>query len=528
MVSAILDLTDERNAGPLDPDDGDAASTRATLVESFLELPFAETTAALTVLRLLLFDDDDVVERIEQELLNRPHPMPAWPTMLDGATVDAEVWTMTHVLGDGENYLIGVRLPSREGFAALVYVDHNMGTIVKDAFVVAEPLENIVKGMRELADADQTVEPFDGARARAVITDAIASGASIYEQPRSETWPACRPLVEWIVSLLPDGGELPERLDWSLRELGELADEFFASAHGATLDTPDSRELVKTLLDVVAVHVGDDPLRWSPVNVEMLLVDWFPSHVVGDAELLARLPELLRAFVSFSHAKRGIPSALTAETLASVDQWEPAYLDLIEGDEPNSAVARALASGLLLEDPDTFMLTTLDDAVGGRDVLMSLDDSPLPDEPFAWDGIPDDVHSRVAEMLELCDGLADALLDVEHRTAMRRFLARAAAGDPALFRRKASPARGAAAVAWAVCRANESAGGYLGADLEVRELLGWFGVKGSVSQRAEPLLRAIGAPSERLWVGVDLGSADLLVAARRRAIIELRDRYLGA
>jgi hypothetical protein len=29
-------------------------------------------------------------------------------------------------------------------------------------------------------------------------------------------------------------------------------------------------------------------------------------------------------------------------------------------------------------------------------------------------------------------------------------------------------------------------------------------------------------------VGVDLDSADLLVAARRRAIIELRDRYLGA
>jgi hypothetical protein len=165
-------------------------------------------------------------------------------------------------------------------------------------------------------------------------------------------------------------------------------------------------------------------------------------------------------------------------------------------------------------------VVVMTDAAGAR-----LTAKPLPDEEFVWEGIADDIRPVVREVLTACDGCADSLLDVEHRTAMRRFLTRAAVGDPSVFRRKASPVRGAAAVAWAVCRANGTVGGS-GSPLSVQELLDWFEVKGAVSQRAEPLLRAIGADPRWRYGEIALGTPDLLVSGCRADIIEQRERWL--
>jgi len=81
----------------------------------------------------------------------RRHPtwQPARPG-LDQARVEPDVWFMTHVLGDGDDYLVGVTLPSGHALSALVYVDHNLGTVVKDAFVIPEPLEDLAIKMGTL------------------------------------------------------------------------------------------------------------------------------------------------------------------------------------------------------------------------------------------------------------------------------------------------------------------------------------------------------------------------------------------
>jgi hypothetical protein len=61
----------------------------------------------------------------------------------------------------------------------------------------------------------------------------------------------------------------------------------------------------------------------------------------------------------------------------------------------------------------------------------------------------------------------------------------------------------------------------------VQELLAWFEVKGSVSQRAEPLLRAIGVEPQPGYGPLSLGTPDLLVSGRRAAIIVQRDHLLA-
>lgn len=172
-------------------------------------------------------------------------------------------------------------------------------------------------------------------------------------------------------------------------------------------------------------------------------------------------------------------------------------------------------------DFDAMALDRLAAEVGGDHVLDALDDAPIPDEPFDWTGIADDVVPIVGEILAHVDRCCDDLLDLEYRTACRRLLARAAVGDPRVFRRKAKSETAAAAIVWIVGRANQIFEGPQRLMLASR-VADYLGVKGSASGRAESMLRAARFGSYFLDFRLD---ADYLVSARRRAIIEERNRY---
>jgi hypothetical protein len=528
-VSGLLEVTDSRSEDPFNRDE--QRPGREDLVESFIGTSYAETTAALMAMRALM-PDEIMAARIGRELARRRQPMPEWLVGLGQVRIEPEVWLLTHVLGDGDDYFFGVRLPTGHALSALVYVDHNLGTVVKDAFVVPEPLEDLVEKVTfTMTDPDQTVSAVDAGLARAVIEDAIDHGSRLYPPLESDSWPMCRPLVEWLVRQLPEGGTLPERKEWSNEETAAIANDFLTSSFGTGHDDPEERGLLNSVLWFGTDYGPGDPLRWSPVNVEMLLADWFPRKIVAEPAYLAKLPDLLRAFIRYCHRRRDIRHALTEETLAAVDHWEPEYQRTIRTERPQGPAA--LLAGMFPSTADEdepsvadIMLEGMDRKVGGRFQLENLDDTPLPDEPFEWAGIADDIRPVVQDMLDACDRCADELLDVEHRTAMRRFLSRAAVGDPAAFRRKASPVRGAAAIAWVICRTNGTVGAYW-SGLSVQDLLAWFGVKGSVSQRAEPLLRANGVDPHRLYGSMDLGTPDLLTAERRQEIIAVRERWMN-
>src|SRR4051794_15402925 len=247
----------------------------------------------------------------------------------------------------------------------------------------------------------------------------------------------------------------------------------------------------------------------------MLLVDWIPRKIVADVRHLAKAPDVLRALIRFSHAERGIRAELTDETLAAVDEWEPEYQETIRSPRLQGPEALLAAMGVL--DPEEHLAglarAELTRVVGGAAALDELDTEPLPDEPFAWERVPADVRDRVGEVLDLADGCCDALLDVEHRTAVRRLLAAAAEGDPGVFRRGRADTL-AAAACWLVGKANLR----FGHDgLTVQQLMAHFGRTGSPSQRGAALLQAIGV-NPYVPGGPELGSADYLTAERRRQL----------
>ena len=528
VVSGFVEVTDPRSRDPFAQ--GERRTGRDDLVESFVGTPYAETTAALTVIRALVADEV-LAARIGRELDGRRHPLPDWMKALGETRPDPDVWLMTHVLGDGDDYALGVVLPSGEALSALVYVDHNLGTVVKDAFVVPGALEDLAIKMGTLIDdPDQSLRRTDPATARAVIEAAIDAGSTMYPPLASDSWPMCRPVVEWMLRMLPSGGVAPEPKEWSQEEIAVLVGEFFASPLGVALDGEDERSLLESVLWFSTGYATGDPWRWSPVTVEMLLADWFPRKVIAEPAYLAKLPGLVRAHIRYCHDRNGIRKTLTQETLAAVDKYEPEYLQQIHGDRQGSMAGLAelfLESERLegLSDSE-WTLEHLAREVGGVDALMALDESSLPDEEFDWAGIPEDIRPAVEAILEQCDGCADALLDVEHRTAMRRFLARAARTDPKVFARKGSPVRGAAAVAWVITTGNRTVGVW-SAEMTAKDLLANFGVTGSVSDRAGTLMRAAGVPTGCAPSSLELGDPGLLVSARRRSLVQSRDQALA-
>lgn len=512
----------ERDKGP-DPDE----LTRGRLIEILSDVDQRETSALLSIMAAMSDDDTERV-RIRRVLADRNHRLPAWVTELEGTEVHRVVY-VGHVLGDGENIMLGARLGSGHEMTATVYIDHNMGTLVKDGFVLPVPPAEVLAEMMQIAadDPDTVSSDLDPADARARIAQAIETGAMTLPPFETDTWPACRPFVEWLTRLLPEGGTGFVHPEWDDDARAELTERFFASAFADGLQDADHRDLFATFLWFGCDYPPGDPLRWSSVSVEIFLTSWLARKVIAPADYLAKAPRLLRAFVRFAHHERGIRPSLTDETLAAIDKWEPEFLNQISADDDDHDDGHWL-SGLMDNLPNyaKLMLESLSPLVGGEDALLQLIAEPLPDEPFSWDGIAEDIHARVADVLALTDRCCEELFDVEVRTACRRLLASAARGDPKVFRRKGRADTAAGALCWLVARANDRLSLYYG-DLTAKDLAAWFGLAGGgFSQRAATLRRAAGIAPDRDQ-RVVLDSADYLVSTKRRGMVETRDRWLA-
>ncbi len=221
---------------------------------------------------------------------------------------------MLDVLRDGDNVMIGVRWPTGHELTAVVYIDHNVGTLVRDAFVVPAGGDETLAHYRRLSRDEESTQfaPIDPADAYARISEAIATAEITMPPFESETWPSCRSAIEWVVRELPEGGKSYERPEWSEAQRRELARAFFASEYGVPLTAlRENHELLDSMLWFGADHGPGDPLRWSPTAVEILLIDWFPRKIVAPADHLAGMPNVLRALIRYAHAVRKVPARLT-------------------------------------------------------------------------------------------------------------------------------------------------------------------------------------------------------------------------
>jgi hypothetical protein len=537
FASSIVAALEPGPVLPFQGAQGDDNPSLAEVVDSFVDVRRRETTALLAVLAPLV-TDDLVGRNIRRELDRRGGPLPAGLDRLEPLSIDRTV-AATHVLGHVDTLIVGVRTADGRPLTIVVIVDHELGTLVADGFGYPEPAEVAVTRLAD-DDPDLTVADIDPADVRAQITEAIETGRITYPPVESDTWPECRPLVEWVLRALPEGGSGRVRPEIDEAQRQEIARRFFASAHGRQHDHPDGRSLLDTLLWYGCDYGTGDPLTWSAEAVAILLDDWLPRKVIAEPAYLDLAPDLLRRFIRFAHEERGLREALTEDALEIVNALEPEYRRVIRTERPQGPAALMAAMEGLDEDPPAWggpsgdpafledaegyyrsLLDLLALTVGGDETLTDLSTDPLPDEPFHWDPIPGDIRDRVGEVVDLLDRCAGVLFDVEFRTAVRRLLADIVAADAGIFRGRGRADTAAAAIAWIVGKANELFDSH-GDGLSIGDLTDWFGISGSPSQRAGTMLGALGIATDA-YDGMRLGTPRYLTSEHRRRIVQRRD-----
>lgn len=526
------------------------------LIETFISVDIAETTALLSVLGHLTRDDDlRVLAR--RALMTRRQPMPSWLRDLDETEVtDAAV--MTEIAGDGFDIVLGIRWPGGRLASFLVYVDTVQGVVVKDAFPTPEPFSDVVERLRELAEGIDLVqlEPIELGEARAIVEGATDRGEAAADPFESDTWPNARPMLRWLLERMPfthpddDGDGFGQHLVRQANDYSQAAsvvEHFLGSPEAASIDFDDESACDSHCLGLVAAFAlgPGDPASagWTPARVGVLFGAWLTSRFLFEDGAASRLPEVVRAFVQWSLRSDDAPAALERETLTAIDREAVEFVALATSPEAQVLITALRAyeerTGLAgigdieivsdsADDPDDwdyteFVLDRCAERVGGRTALLDLDDDPLPDEAVQWADLPDDIRPRVEEVLTLTDDFATGSFGVEFRTACRRVLTLTAATDPEIFRRRGRAETAAAAVCWIVAKANDLVSTPAG--MAAGELAERFGVKGSPSQRAQVFLAAIDVP--RFAYTSSLGRPDLLTSSTRAAIIRRRDLALA-
>lgn len=502
----------------------------AGLLDSFLDVDIAETTALLHLVAALT-DDDLQRARIERVLAGRRQPVPATVRELGQARID-RAWFMGDELGDGDNVILGVDFPSGAAITGVMFIDHNLGTIAKDAFFIGLPADTIIAKYTEFAgerlDADPPV-PLDLASARARIEQAIAnfveSGYVPEDDPEQpSTWPQCSVLLIHLVGQLPEGGTGydDEEHDCDPLVIESTVTAFLESEQAVGLDgDPGDIAALAEALVHFAMHTGD-PLRWSGASAEICLTQDLPFEIGLTEDQLDLVPDVLPALVRYSHAEQSISDAGTAETLGSITRWLPEFDELRDLAASNRDQYQQVQA-MLTASPRERAVQRAQRAAGTEE----FDAAPLPDEPLILDGVPEDLHAVVTEISGHLDQLiADGGLpdfDVEFRTACRRFLTRVAEAGPEVLRRRAKTLNTAASIAWVVGRANELVG-YPPAPVSAKSLQESMGVKTLSSNRARALIRTVQPrwTGQIAW-GVYLGTPDLLVSRFRRRLLEWID-----
>lgn len=199
-VGSLLASIDERDH---DATRALGGPSLADLVLSFVDTPYAETTAALHALRVLV-PSLPHAERVDAELTERAEAVPDWLARADRAAADP-TWTITEVGGDAVDHLIGVRLPGGGSLTAAVILSRGAEPDVLDAVVLPLAVDDVVGQARAQAGDAIAAERIDPAAAAAAVSGAVDRSASQDPRVVTATWPLCRPVVEWMVRLAAQG-----------------------------------------------------------------------------------------------------------------------------------------------------------------------------------------------------------------------------------------------------------------------------------------------------------------------------------
>jgi len=273
---------------------------------------------------------------------------PAWMSELGTAAFES-AWMMEDVYGDQAAYYATFRFPGRNAHIVNALYDRALGAIIKDA-IVAYPVEDIRSKMIGVDGVSvRDVEP--GVLARRV-TDAIANGDMYLDNAWTPEFKGFRLLLLARMRSLPMVPEEDPRAPLDDETRDALIAEFLATDSVGELDQADV--IASTCLNYLCDYLGDDPFRWSPIVVEMFLLDYLPRKVSLDLRTIDQVPPVLIEWIRFALTRRGLDARWIDETQASVDEhmrrFRSAMTDAKQFGPAKQVVNDMLADGIDFTD----------------------------------------------------------------------------------------------------------------------------------------------------------------------------------
>lgn len=328
LVSGILDLF----TVPI-PDWTDLAEDPALAFVAFLEA--TRTADALAVLRGIEAIDDGqlAIEAAASAQRLRfagiPEPM-AKRAMGPRRFVGG--WTAIDEFGDQE--MVAAAFAPRDpaassdgstGVVLAFMIDHNFEGLVRES-MLADNVESLRSTWADISGMQITDLDAQG------VADRLGQGLRMYrlyqDPPVSDD---VHELSRFMQARLRD---LPSPRSLEVREVPEseriaLLSDFLGSpeAQGSPL-----ADLARWFIDYRCDFTDGDPLRWSPIAVEICLLDWFPRRAALKEPSLRAVPDVLHRFVRYAGRRKGLSGDAIEETLTAIDTFEPQYLDAMADD----------------------------------------------------------------------------------------------------------------------------------------------------------------------------------------------------
>lgn len=287
---------------------------------------FNDAGSAITLAAIAELDDGELGGLAGELLTSSPAAAsaPAWIEQIGESEIVGAAVISEAVFDDARTVLLESRHPDGETMAVGVLIDRNLGGLAKDV-LLAESIEQVAVSMGRFPTADEAeleMKRVEPAVAAGLIRAAIARTDMTWDPPVENDFWSGRALALQRADLTPGAVEPPEPTELPVEERDRLRDEFLASPEGCeSAPVGDEVWVASLAIDFCVGYTDGDPLRWSPVVVELFMTDWVPRKVLATPELLACLPGALDAWVRFAARRRRVPEWAVNETRGSISKW---------------------------------------------------------------------------------------------------------------------------------------------------------------------------------------------------------------
>jgi hypothetical protein len=170
------------------------------MVDRYAEIGSASSVAFAATLAGIAADPV-LRGRLRSGLDGTEAELPGWLAALDDARLEQP--TLVRDLLDADEWLLaGVRLADDGRFTFRIEVDHDADGLVADGVLMGMTVEAILDRLRATAPEDEVlITELTPSELAGRYAEAIAVTDAAPDPPRSDTWPGCRPLVEWALTL---------------------------------------------------------------------------------------------------------------------------------------------------------------------------------------------------------------------------------------------------------------------------------------------------------------------------------------